>query len=538
MFFTLDTAKQDLRRRSYAEAMSDSSIASDSEPYRPPLIMPDEEVIAMFVVPAPPQVQEKKIQTIETQGVHQIPEGWTPTRNSATFFTAMDEEYLGIICYPNGEVSAVVPTRTGKLTAKDFTPELDYKIAKSLVNESVTGVDRSTLPCVQYQKCAVLQGELVPECSLALDNNKLFDKKKPTKWTSVPLTCYCMEPLVKGYSSEKQVPKEVIKCTKCKDQYHKDCLSEHNKIPMKKKDYKCPPCSTETSGTYWGAGEVVSTCTLDNLTTGIALHTEQYGDGFVQSLEGTHAKEVLKEVSNLTLIGDFAAAQQSWYNGVVCAKQFEEIEKIRSENSEIRKSNKLSQSEGDTGVKVKSLPEFRQSSLHGSTTEMTYGHLTEAFTFRASGTCNYGKCPNKEMETDVRGFHLVHAKQIKDFPQFKEKCDFCRHGERVMELTIPREDAVSKERIPPPSIAHFDLEGSKPEDTMTLTDPEKTPNEIRIDGYLYRKQMITFHNPASGEGHFVSAQQYKNDWLWYDGIQTPTLPRTHKRLRKITPDGS
>ena len=63
MFFTLDTAKQDLRRRSYAEAMSDSSIASDSEPYRPPLIMPDEEVIAMFVVPSPPQVQEKKIQT-------------------------------------------------------------------------------------------------------------------------------------------------------------------------------------------------------------------------------------------------------------------------------------------------------------------------------------------------------------------------------------------------------------------------------------------------------------------------------------------
>lgn len=525
------------RRKSYVDAITVGDESSDSEPYVPPLIMPDEEVIAMFVVPSTTAVAERTITTIETQEKNKLPEDFQPNRNSVTFFTAMDEEYLGLICYPSGEVSAVVPTANGKLTSNDFPPELDYQIAKSLVNESVTGVDKSTLPCVQFQKCAILNGELIPECARSLDENKLFDKRKNAKLATYPLTCYCYEPLVKGYSSKDKDLKDVVKCTNCKDQYHTRCLEDRNKLPDKKRTYKCPPCSTKTSGSIWGAGEVVSTCTLDNFTTGITLHTEQYGDGFIQSLQGTKEKEVMREVAKLAAIGDSAGAQQSWYNEVVLEMQFQEVEKVRTSNEEVTKRNKLARKTGQRVEKLKSYPKLSVSSLHGSTSVMTYGPIIDAFTFAASGTCNNQKCPKKIIKSEVKGFNLIHAKQLKDFPTYNEKCDHCKHGQRTMEVKNPESDESTVGNLVPPCMAHFDLEGAKPEDTKIFTDPNRTPNEITIDGYKFMKQMITFHNTDCKSGHFVSAQLYKGDWVWYDGISTPGLPRTHKRIRKITPDG-
>ena len=50
-------------------------------------------------------------------------------------------------------------------------------------------------------------------------------------------------------------------------------------------------------------------------------------------------------------------------------------------------------------------------------------------------------------------------------------------------------------------------------------------------------QSVTAHNPEIEDGHFVSAQRYENEWLWYDGMQLPKLDPGHKRIRKMTPDG-
>ena len=83
---------------------------------------------------------------------------------------------------------------------------------------------------------------------------------------------------------------------------------------------------------------------------------------------------------------------------------------------------------------------------------------------------------------------------------------------------------------------HFDLEGAKPSDTEWLMD--ETPRDLQVGNQTFRKQLVTFHNSEMNAGHFVSAQQYEEDWVWYDGLQTPTLNRNHKRIRKITPDGN
>ena len=471
------------------------------------------------VINADPSVAKQFYFNLQTPN---IPTDYIPTRNSVTYFMHNDEPVMALVNPPSGQISAVLPLESGKLTKKAVTPELKYRIAKCLKYESVVGVG-SNDPAVEFQVCAVSRDDFESEPKLALDNDQYYDgdERKPEL---IRLSCYCMEPAVKGYKETNPDFKTTYTCQKCKDVYHDTCLQEKEKKPVGK-SFKCTPCSTQTTGAFWSAGDTTNTCTLDNVTTGATLHTEQHGKRWLSEMKGTPQEEHFRTVVEHTIEGEFDQGQNHWYNEVVVPKHFEELNVAENRNHQIVDLNKYRASKGLDPQALQQLPTLTQGSLYGSVYEQTYRHVSAGSSFVEIKNCDQKGCPPRE---DVRtSFTNSSMKKIGE--QTTSPCRTCKKGTVTSSIVNPN----GKQ----PWMVHVDVENLDETATEELIDKTKTPDVLRIDGKEYEKQTITLFNPEMNSGHYVSLQKYNGDWIWYDGLQTEHMPYEHKRFRKITPDG-
>ena len=472
----------------------------------------------------------------QTKGA-KIPEDYIPPRNSATVFENEEDgckPYIAILNNEHGDVSVVVPTTSGRVTKKEFPPDMEYAVAKCLKYETVTG-EGSTLPCVDFDVCTIAPEDFLDEVKQSLDKGEKFGGKRAKKHV-ITMSCYCLEPDVKGTTEQDKALKKTVKCVKCKDIYHEKCLCERNRADAIKKTFKCPPCSVKTPGVFWGDNNngkeetsCVDTCTVDNFFTGAVMFAEQHGPNehwFGTTAAPSPNEEAIREC--LQLVGDqkFCAAQLTWYTNVVVPNNFEELDKVDARNKLIEKENEELQKAGKQLKNLQPIPSYTESSLHGSTPEILYNRISEAGTFEELLNCSNPDCPPKKRAKVC--FNLCDARKMNDICEKVEKCTTCKEGDLTTTLKCPDSKI--------PWLMHYDLEGAKREETEKFMNSEITPEQIVVDGHLYKKQMITLHNPAS-TGHYVSVQRFHTDWVWYDGIWTDTLKYDHKRIRKLTPDG-
>ena len=448
-----------------------------------------------------------------------IPEDYYPPRNSCTIFTHEDEPIMALVNTKSGNVSAIVAKESHLIDKKVVTPEVKHAIGKCLQYESVVG-DGSYFPAAEYQLCSTAREDLESESLLALRNDQYYDGDA-VKPLHVNLNCYCMDPEVKGYVNPDPEMRKTTTCRSCKDKFHDKCLTDHGKD---KKGFKCTPCSIETTGAFWGEGDVHNTCTLDNLTTGVALHTEIHGKALLTQMKGSEQEEVFRRVIDHTIKGEFGEGQLEWYENVVVPGHTSQVDEFEERKQIIQIKNMDRQAKGLEPLALPQEPRLNPGSLFGTLHDKTYSHLKEASTFIVRKNCDTLDCPPTErivssltLDDVTTGCNVAYS-----------QCTRCEDGIRT--------EKIEFQEGKQPWMIHTDVDGLEETATETLMSDE-VPNIVQVQGKFFEKRTITFFDAETAGGHFVSAHRYNGDWVWYDGLQKDGMDFEHKRIRKITPDG-
>lgn len=450
----------------------------------------------------------------------EVPENYYPPRNSCTIFTKHDEPIFSLINTENGKCSAVITKESGEIKNKKISPKLKHDLAKCLIYETVISED-TNLPAVEFQIAQAAREDIEDESMIALQSNKYYDgdKVEPSKHT---LICYCNDPDVKGYVNPDPAFRKVVKCQKCPDKFHERCLTVHGK---EIKRFQCTPCTIKTTGTFWSANgnQVHNTCTFDNLTTGMALHIEQHGHQILTEMKGSVNEEHFRTVMDHTLRGDFAQAQKIWHDDVVVPRHTLDLDQYEERVKDIDDKNNSRNQQGLPPLAAPIRPRLNTGSLFGSLNHMTYSNLKDACTFQMTKNCtDCGPITRNVSSLTVEDLQAIES------PRVVYDCGRCNTGMYTLKFKNP----PNKQNW----LINLDIDGMEvfaPNDLM-----DNLPNTVKIDRREFRKQTITFFSDEIAGGHFVSAQQYNGDWVWYDGMKSDNAPMNSKRIRKLTEDGT
>ena len=298
----------------------------------------------------------------------------------------------------------------------------------------------------------------------------------------------------------------------------------HRSNGQRKKGFKCTPCDIKSTGTFWSAdgNQVHNTCTLDNLTTGVTLHAEQHGQGLLKEMKGSPNEEHFRRIIDHNIRGNFAEGQKIWYEEVVVPRHTKDVDDYEKRKKEVEEANKDRIGKGLPELHEPQRPIMTEGSLYGSLHHKTYSNLQDASTFEMTKNCN-------DCGTSTRKVTSLSVEDIQAIANPTTSiCTRCKKGTCTQEFHNPH----GKQNW----LLHVDADGMEVFAPLDLMD--NLNDTVKIDNRDFKKQTITFYNDEIGGGHFVSAQKYKGDWVWYDGMKSDSAPMDSKRIRKLTEDGT
>lgn len=156
----------------------------------------------------------------------------------------VDGDYHAIKMTGNGEVCII--TNTKDFVKKDYFHEIEKKAADAVAHTAKLGEKFYEI------KIAVLQTKK----DLVQKSDELKDTRNLKDFLKVH-TLHCKCGRIVGSRDAN-----VVKCTDCKQSFHKDCVP----------GTKCTPCNSPVQGLKWSEGIYYNTCTVDNHLTVVADH--------------------------------------------------------------------------------------------------------------------------------------------------------------------------------------------------------------------------------------------------------------------------
>jgi hypothetical protein len=287
--------------------------------------------------------------------------------------------------------------------------------------------------------------------------------------------------------SVEDVPK--IKCTKCEDTYHQDCIG-----PVADKDtWTCYPCSLPVKGATWADGAVTSTCSIDNMLTVQSLLAKQNPNFLDQFDDKDQGEKMWKQCVESEIGGKSAEAQWNWYHHV--KKQ--------------RKKDK----------KVK----LAKESLYAAPEDVTTNQMARAVDFTRESRSEEKLCVQPFQSLQTHEFLLEKGSPVQD--QIEQltntrrpvPCAPCLHDKKKKgkDDCFRTEEPLSiPDKTKAPVYIAFDNSSAR----IHGVEMRDAPNTIFIDGVEYNKTLLLIREEPVGGGQehltsLVETKQERGKWL-------------------------